>query len=204
MTPNKAVLIAVAASTCMLVVGIVFNMPMLSASPEVAMVEPISIEIDDRTRAREEHGEIAGGDETTFSGVEPVYTKKAPPRDGWNAPDYETEAKKTKRRSISSMDRAAAIKKADDLNAKLQDPDLPEPERVEAEEELGMVLDEHFSPAAGESYGEPKGGPEQFARPGFWDKLDPNVVFNTIWGTLQALIIAWLVPKLRGKKVNEA
>ena len=37
--------------------------------------------------------------------------------------------------------------------------------------------------------------------PGFWDrfldKLDPNVVFNAIWGLIQALILGWTVNRAR-------
>lgn len=35
------------------------------------------------------------------------------------------------------------------------------------------------------------------AAPGFWSRLDPNIVFNTLWGTVQALILTWVAVKLK-------
>lgn len=39
--------------------------------------------------------------------------------------------------------------------------------------------------------------PVQEQSPGFWSRLDPNTVFNTLWGTVQAVILAWVAVKLK-------
>jgi hypothetical protein len=189
---KKVVLQALAASVVLGVVGAGLNLSNFTSHADMALaVEPTSIEVDARVRAHEEHGEAAemlGAD-----GLHDLAAPAPPP------PDYERELNRSKRRSISQLDRAAAIRKVEELSERLNNPDLPPVEREAAESELDMVLEEHFASAAGE--------PEPIMalddRSSIVAQLDINNVFNKVWGLFQALILAWVPYKLGQRKKQE-
>ena len=199
---KKIVIQGVVASAALMFVGVTYNALTLTASAPLKL-EPVSIEVnmrpmapedfhvmEPRERAIEEHGEpregTVGGDEVFGE----VMERHAPP-------DYERERK---RLEILHMDRTAAIKRADELHRRLEDPALSPSERMDAEEELDMVLDKHFEPAAGE--------PEEAAPPEMsesaYEGLDINNIFNKVWGLFQGVILAWVGVRLGQRKKEGA
>ena len=201
---KKVIFQALVASVLLGVFGLGFNALNSTAKHEVAFaVEPDIIEVDPRIRAREEHGEDGGfaameEDAESVGGDMPMGAVG----ETMQPPDYERERREhemlRKRIDIINMPRAEAIKRADELHRRLEKPDLPPQEREEAEQELGMVLEEHFAPAAGE--------PEPIMeepRETIVAQLDINNVFNKVWGLFQALILAWVPYKLGQRKKQE-
>jgi len=193
---TKTIMVGVAASLVLAMGGIGFNLPSLN---KVAYsVEPIVLEVETdikaRERARVEHGEdqsdrlLSHPSETVGGDLPSMGPPTVVPPS-----DYEIQSR---RRAIKGMDRGTAMARAGDLNRRLKSPALSTSDRAYIEKELDMVMEEHFTPAAGEPVGSVP--PEPVIVPsGFWDKLDPNVVFNAIWGLIQALILGWTVNRAR-------
>lgn len=190
MTKKQIILRGLLASCALAAFGVSFNyMGFQGEMQKVSYAIETAEEAEDVPEPSSDM--TVGGDEVTRARPSTGLQPKPPP------PDYETELRKNKRRSISQLDRAAAIKKAEDLNRKLEKPDLPPEERESAEEELGMVLEEHFPPAAGEP--EPMIAEEDGYRL-VSGSLDINNIFNKVWGLFQGVILAWVGWKLNDRR----
>lgn len=188
---KKLVLQAIGLSLGLACVGIIVNvMGTATMSEQAMMVDEVLDEAQvlgadqPMVRAREEHGEIITGSGTARPATEDELSAL-----GYVAPP--------------SMDRAAAIRRAEDLVEKRDNPRASVEEREQADRKLSEHLAENFPPAAsdgpiGSSSPEPKNGDSHVLA-----DLDINNVFNKVWGLLQALIVAWATYKFQSSKKKE-
>lgn len=206
---RKIIYQAVAASAALAFVGVTFNTINLTA-PTVSEVEPISMEVDTRPMPPSDLEVIEGRGERELTPEEfreSIARERAMAEHG-EVGEFEIRTSVGTARSAPA-DRAAAIKRVEDIHARLDEPGVPLVEREMLEKEKDAILSPYLAPAAGEEppggdgiveegppppeFGESKNGDEDA---GLLGGLDINNVFNKVWGLLQGIILAWVGVKL--------
>jgi len=220
---NKVLVQAVVASAALTFVGVTYNALNLKASAplhvkadRVRISAPSDLEVvegrretmvppeglEARRRAMEEHGE----ERSARSGELPVTVPFTIEREVDMAPHA---------MDPSDMARGMAIQRREEIQVRLEEPNVPPEERAQLEMELDGILSAHFPKGGGEvEVVGPLGDGQTFEEyaaenpqvfeeapsPGIFGQLDINNIFNKVWGLLQALILAWVSVKWSRRK----
>jgi hypothetical protein len=174
---RKIIYQAVAASAALTFVGVTYNM--------ISLTVPADKEVAIRSVALE-HGEPRSETlalpERGVGGVLPLEVEEYIPA------------------GEPKLDRAAGIKRVEDIYRRLEEPGVPLVEREMLEKEKEGILSSYYPAGAGDGEPElasvPENGDNGDEAVSAFGGLDINNVFNKVWGLLQGIIVAWVSVKL--------